>query len=91
MHCERKAWKENWQRGDAYVGDRYFGEDYQLFEALDQKECAFVLRLRNEASIHIQKELPVDEEDRAAGVVRQAWAVLGCKARYRSMWSPAGT
>ena len=83
-HCERKAWKENWQEGDAYVGDRYFGEDYQLFEALDQKGCAFVLRLRDQASIHLQEELPVREEDRAAGVVRQAWAVLGCKARYRS-------
>jgi len=83
--CERKAWKQTWQEGDAYVGDRNFGEDYQIFGQLNQQGCAFVLRLREEASIQIQEELPVGKEDRAAGVVRQAWAVLGCQARYRSM------
>jgi hypothetical protein len=69
-HCERKAWKENWQAGDAYIGDRYFREDYQLFGQLQDKGCAFGLRLRDEASIPSQEELPLSEEDRAAGVVR---------------------
>jgi hypothetical protein len=84
-YCERKAWKQTWQEGDAYIGDRNYGEDYQIFGQLHEKHSLFVLRLREEASIDIQEELPLSQEDRAAGVVRQAWAVLGCKARYRSM------
>jgi len=83
--CERKAWKQTWQSGDAYIGDRNFGEDYQIFRQLTHKGCAFVLRLREQAAIHIQQELTVSAEDRAAGVLRQAWAVLGCRARYRSV------
>jgi hypothetical protein len=82
--CERKAWKQTWQAGDAYIGDRNFGEDYQIFGQLDQKGCAFVLRLRQEASIQVEEELTVAPEDRAAGVLRQAWVRLGCQARYRS-------
>jgi hypothetical protein len=83
--CERKAWREIWQRGDAYVGDRYYGEDYKLFGELDALGCAFVLRLRNEAIIDIGEELPLSEAARKANVIRQAWVVLGCKKRYRSM------
>ena len=83
--CERKAWREMWQPGDAYVGDRYYGEDYRLFGELDSLGCAFVLRLRDEAVIDIEQELPLSPADRAAHVTRQAWAVLGCKKRYRSM------
>ena len=39
--CERKAWKQSWQRGAAYVGDRYYGEDYRLFEELTAHGCHF--------------------------------------------------
>ncbi len=39
--CERKAWKQKWQRGAAYVGDRYYGEDYSLFEELSAHDCHF--------------------------------------------------
>lgn len=39
--CERKAWKQKWQRGAAYVGDRYYGEDYSLFEELTAHGCHF--------------------------------------------------
>jgi len=82
--CERAVWKERWQKGDAYIGDRYFGEDYRLLDQLTQKECVYVLRLREQSHISVQEELPVSAEDQAAGVVRQAWARLGCNARYRS-------
>ena len=83
--CERRAWREDWQRGDAYVGDRYYGEDYRLFRQLDTLGCAFVLRLREEAVIEIEEELLLTEADRQAQVVRQAWVYLGSKKRYRSM------
>jgi hypothetical protein len=83
--CERKAWKETWQSGAAYVGDRYFGENYRLLGQLEQKGCRYVLRLRDEAVVTIQEELPLNEADRAAGLQRQAWAHLGSTARYRSV------
>ena len=83
--CERKAWRESWQPGAGYVGDRYYGEDYRLFGELDALGCFFVLRLREAAVIEVEEELPLSEEDRAAGVIRAAWAHLGCKRRYRSL------
>jgi hypothetical protein len=83
--CERATWRGHWQRGDGYVGDRYYGEDYQLFGELDEAGVAFVVRLRDEAVIHVREELPVSAADRQAGVIRTAWVELGCKARYRSI------
>ena len=82
--CERRAWRENWQPGDAYVGDRYYGEDYRLFAELEEAGCAYVLRLREQAAIEVLEEIELSQTDREAGVLRQAWVVLGCKARYRS-------
>ena len=83
--CERQAWRENWQPGDAYVGDRYYGEDYRLFAQLQKAGCAYVLRLRETATIEVLEELKVSQTDRQGGVRRQAWVVLGCKRRYRSI------
>ena len=87
--CERAVWREHWQAGDAYIGDRYYGEDYSLFGRLDRKGCAYVLRLRQEAVIAVEEELPLSEADRAAGVVRQAWVRLGAhtqSCRVRVVW-----
>lgn len=87
--CERKAWKQSWQPGAAYVGDRYFGESYALLSELKEKGCSYVLRLREEAIIQVQEELPLSAEDRAAGVVRQGWALLGARpngGRVRVVW-----
>ena len=83
--CERRAWRTQWQRGDGYVADRYYGEDYQLFGELDEAQVAFVVRLRDEAVIDVQEELPLSQADRAAKVIRDAWVYLGCNARYRSV------
>lgn len=88
--CERKAWKEVWEAGAAYVGDRYYGENYQLLGQLEEKGCRYVLRLRDEALITVEEELPLEAADRAAGVQRQAWVRLGCKqrrsVRVRVVW-----
>ena len=83
--CERAVWEEQLERGAGYIADRYFGENYQLFERLERKGCAFVIRLLDTASINVEEELPVSPADGAAGVVRQAWARLGSRAKYRSM------
>jgi hypothetical protein len=90
--CERAVWKARWQPGDAYIGDRYFGEDYRLLDDLTVKLCAYVLRLREQAVITVEEELPVSPADRAAGVVRQAWARLGVRTRsgrVRVVWVQA--
>lgn len=82
--CERAVWQEQWEKGAGYIADRYFGENYQLFEQLHQKGCAFVIRLLDSAVIHVEEELPLNPTERAAGVTRQAWGHLGCKSRYRT-------
>lgn len=89
--CERKVWREQWRRGQAYVGDCYYGEDYRNFALLSLKGCAYVLRLREPAVIHVEEELPLSEADRQEGVLRQAWARLGCdqahlSVRLRVVW-----
>lgn len=83
--CERAVWQEHWEPGAAYIADRYFGENYQLFGQLDHKGCAFIIRLQETALIHVEQELPLSAADRAAGVVRQAWVHLGSRSHYRSM------
>ena len=84
-HCERAAWRTQWRRGDAYVGDRYFGEDYRLFARMEQQGIAFVVRLRDEAVITLEEELPLSEAEARAGVIRSGWARLGCATKYGSM------
>lgn len=89
--CERKAWKESWQPGDAYIGDRYFGEDYQMLDQLDALGCSYVLRLRETARLEILEELPVCPEDSSQNVLRQAWVKLGndklkVRPRVRVVW-----
>ena len=83
--CERAVWRQQVQRGDGYVADRYYGEDYQLFGELAEAGVAFVLRLRDQAVVTVEDELTLTESDATAHVIRSAWVRLGCKARYRSI------
>ena len=83
--CERAAWRAQCQRGDGYIGDRYYGEDYRLLGELDQAGVAFVVRLCDAAVLTVLEELPLSEADRQAKVTRSAWVRLGCQARYRSI------
>jgi hypothetical protein len=83
--CERVAWRAQWRRGDGYVGDRYYAENYQLFAELHQAGVAFVVRLRDEAVINEEEDLPLSPADQEARVERCTWAHLGCQGRYRSI------
>ena len=83
--CERAAWRTQWQRGDGYIGDRYYGEDYRLLGELDAAGVAFVVRLCDAAVLTVLEELPLTEADRQAKVTRSAWVTLGCQVRYRSI------
>jgi hypothetical protein len=82
--CERKLWRKQWQRGDFYVADRYYAEDYGIFDELAQAGCSYIIRLRDEAVVNWEEDLPLSQADRAAGVVRDGWARLGCRKKYQS-------
>jgi hypothetical protein len=88
--CERKSWQGQWEKGAGYIGDRYFGKNFQLFGQLQRQGCAYVIRLIEEATIEVLKPIPLSPADRQAGVVRQAWATLGKEptrsARLRVVW-----
>ena len=83
--CERRALREMCLPGQINVGDRYYGEDYQLFADVARKGAFFVFRLRESAVLNAEEELPVRAEDRAAGVVRHLWATLGATEALRSI------
>jgi IS4 transposase len=82
--CERKAWKADWQKGAAYVGDRYFAQDYRLLGQLGEQGCRYVLRLRDEAVIQVEEELPVSPTEAGAGVTRLGWVRLGARPAWQS-------
>lgn len=88
--CERKTWKQSWEAGAAYVGDRNFGTHLLLLAQLEQRGCRYVVRLRDEVLTHEEQDLPLSTEDRAAGVQRQAWVRLGYRksrsVRVRLIW-----
>jgi hypothetical protein len=89
--CERAVWRTQFQRGDGYVGDRYYGEDYQLFGELEQAGVAFVVRLRDEAVVEGVAEEALTAADTSARVIRAARVQLGCRSsrcplRVRVVW-----
>jgi Transposase DDE domain len=79
--CERAVLREAMRAGEFYVGDRYYGEDYALFEEMREAGCSFVLRLRQEACWEVVEEFALREEDRAAGVVFDGMVRLGARAK----------
>ncbi len=72
------------QPGATYGGDRYFAEDYKMFGRLQTVGCQFVLRLRDEAVVQVEAEIPLSSQDPAAGILSDQWVRLGCKKRYRT-------
>jgi hypothetical protein len=89
--CERQVWRESLEAGAAYVGDCYFAGSYRLLGELTERQCRYVLRLRDNAVIQVAEELPVSAVDQAAGVQRQAWVQLGSRrdqgsGRVRVVW-----
>ena len=82
--CERATLRQDLKAGDAYVGDRYYGESYAFFGQLHEKSCRYLIRLIEKTVVTtVVEELPVSAEDPAAGVMRQAMVRLGSE-RTRS-------
>lgn len=79
--CERRQWEHLAEPGGFYVGDRYYGEDYQLLQRLMDKKCSFAVRLRQSAVWQVEQVLPLSEADRKAGVIEDLWVRLGAEGK----------
>jgi len=77
--CERAVLRQHLRAGEFYVADRYYGEDYALFEELRARGCSYVIGLREEATWEVEKEWPLSAADRAAGVLSDRLVRLGTK------------
>ena len=75
--CERAVLRELWQRGEFYVGDRNYGQDYGFFRELEEAGCTYLVRLRNHAVFTVQQEYALRPEDRAASVTFDGLVHLG--------------
>lgn len=88
--CERKVWRQQWEKGATYVGDCYYGTDYNVFDELEHYGCNYILRLKDQAVVTVVEELPLSQADREANVVRQAWVRLGWQPKenrlHRVVW-----
>lgn len=77
--CERKALRQFMKKGEIIVGDRYYGLEYGFFGELRETGVSHVIRIRNKPCMEIIEELPLTDEDRAAGVTWQGKVKLGDK------------
>ena len=64
--CERQALRQMCVAGQTNVGDRYYGEDYQLFGEIDRARAFFVIRIKEDAVVHVEEELALSEQDSGA-------------------------
>jgi hypothetical protein len=79
--CERGHLREKLVRGAAYIADRLYGMEHAFFRELEIKGCHYCIRIKDEAVVDVIEELPVSEQDRCAGVLRQCRARLGLGKR----------
>ena len=82
--CERKALLKMVTTGEFYVGDRYYGRDYQLFGVLEEKGCDYIIRLCENANRTVMEELELEPQDRSVGVVSDQVVRLGARQRWHS-------
>jgi hypothetical protein len=77
--CERKVWKPRLQAGRFYVGDRYFGHDYNLMRLISRRSSWFVFRLQSNTYLEPVRgsQRPLSPADRAAGVVADSLVRVG--------------
>lgn len=83
--CETQALRQMLLPGQTTVADRYYGKHYKLFAEMDQARAFFVFRISDQAVIHLEQELALSAQERAAGILRQAWVHLGATEKLRSM------
>jgi Transposase DDE domain len=70
-----------------YVIDRGYAV-YQLFQDIIDGGSSFIGRVRDDAAFAVLDERPLTDEDRAAGVVRDAVVRLGADSRAKALQQP---
>jgi hypothetical protein len=81
-YCERTAFAKMIAPGEFYVGDRNYGRDYGLLAKIEEAGSSYIARLYEQACTTLIEEVPLDEEDRAAGVVSDQIVRLGARERW---------
>jgi hypothetical protein len=79
--CERKALELMIKPGEFYVGDRYYGRDYQFLNRLSEAGCSYLIRLREDSVMEVVEELPLVPADVKAGVVSDRIVRLGSRTK----------
>jgi DDE family transposase len=74
--CERAVWAQEAQAGECYIGDRYYGGDYQLLGQLKERGVDFVVRVRGNVDYVCLEELELNAADGNADVVSDQWVRL---------------
>lgn len=82
--CERAVMREKIKKGAFYVADRYYGEDYKLYEQLEKAGSSYLIRLRNNAVYEVVEQLEVSQADQKAGVISDELVILGRKKKDQS-------
>ena len=89
---EKRKWKDirspqsaklDPQRPTVEVGDRNFGSNYTLLSELTDDRVNFVVRIKEASHIEVIEELPLTDEEMAAGIQRHAWVRLGSGTKNR--------
>jgi muconolactone delta-isomerase len=85
--CERAALRHDLlERGVTYVGDRNYSRDYDLLEAIVAAGSHFVVRMQDDAVVHVIEDYEISEEDRARGIVSHQRVALGWRRRIGGDW-----
>lgn len=85
--CERAALRHDLlESGVTYVGDRNYSRDYDLLEAIVAAGSHFVVRLQNDATVHVLEDLELSAEDRARGIISHQRVALGWRRRIGGDW-----
>lgn len=66
--CERKALKKMIKKGKLYVGDRYYGMEYDYFDCFVNKQADFVFRIKANAIYEVIEERALEAEAVTYGV-----------------------
>lgn len=67
--CERKTLKKMIHAGKLYVGDRYYGMEYDYFSCFEEKKADFVFRIKANAVYEVLQERAVTSTAATYGVV----------------------
>jgi hypothetical protein len=74
---ERAVLRECWRRGEFYVGDRNYGQDYGLFAELAAAGCSYLVRLRQHVLFTVRAEFALSDQERADGITFDGLVRLG--------------